>query len=492
MKLTIYRKMLIGFGAVIFLMSAANVYLIFELRGVREATKNSFTDDLRAADLAKQMKSLLFDEEPYAQKAAALKDVEYYKVFEQQAKLFTLFADSLPGLRLSDEKVMLVRRIQNSHAWFFEVVQQSTFSNSKSDKSNEEIRSDTLDVLHANLDQFIKANESSIQTSIAEISRAMTNSSNAVYLLTVGALLGGIITAVFISRTITRPIGTLIQGTEAIARGAFLPIEVQSDDEMALLAHSINEMNVKLESIDKTKTEMMHHISHELRTPLQAMTSALNLMSDQRYGTLNAEQLRLTAFLREGINKITAFSHQFLDISKIESGAMKYNFAAADLLGVLLPVVEEARFIALRKNITVTMDAITVPKVKADIEKIPQVYSNLLTNAIKYTPENGSIHVDVDRSKFGVRVSVTDTGVGIAPEDLPNVFTKFYQAKNANQATGRGTGVGLALVKALVEAHGGRVFAESAVGEGARFTVELPAMKESLPANYTVVQHSVN
>ncbi|MEO8166917.1 MAG: ATP-binding protein [bacterium] len=492
MKLTIYRKMLIGFGAVIFLMSAANVYLIFELRGVREATQNSFTDNLQAADLAKQMKSLLYDEEPYAQKSAVLKDVEYYKVFEQQAKLFNLYADSLQGFGLSEGKLLLASRIRNSHAWFFDVVQQSTFSSNKSDKINEEIRSDTLDALHATLEQFIKTNETSIQTSLTEINKAMASSSNAVYLLTVGALLGGIIVAVFISRTITRPIGKLIQGTEAIARGAFSPIDIRSDDEMALLAQSINEMNEKLESIDKTKTEMMHHISHELRTPLQAMTSALNLMSDQRYGTLNAEQLRLTAFLREGINKITAFSHQFLDISKIESGAMKYNFAPADVLGVLLPVVEEARLIALRKNITVTMDAITVPKIKADVEKIPQVYSNLLTNAIKYTPENGSIHVAVGRSKFGVRVSVSDTGVGIAPEDLPSVFAKFYQAKNAGQATSRGNGVGLALVKALVEAHGGRVFAESEVGEGATFTVELPAMKETMPANYTAIQQSVN
>ena len=158
----------------------------------------------------------------------------------------------------------------------------------------------------------------------------------------------------------------------------------------------------------------------------------------------------------------------------------------------MLPVVEEAKLIALRKNIVVTMDASPIPKVKTDIDKIPQVYSNLLSNAIKYTPENGRIHIEVGTSKFGVKVSVTDSGVGIAPEDLPNVFTKFYQAKNSSKASSRGTGVGLALVKALVEAHGGRVFAESAVGEGTTFTVELPAVKEVAIPSFAAIQQSVN
>jgi two-component system sensor histidine kinase GlrK len=262
---------------------------------------------------------------------------------------------------------------------------------------------------------------------------------------------------------------------------------------MSLLARAINDMSAKLQSIEKMRTEMMHHISHELRTPLQAMTSALNLMADQRYGTLNKEQVRLTEFLREGINKITAFSHQFLDISKIESGAMQYDFAPTDLINVLVPVIEEAKLIALRKSISLTVNATPIPKVKGDAAKLPQVFSNLLSNAIKYTPERGRVHVEIGRSKFGVSVSVTDSGVGIAPEDLPNIFTKFYQAKNADKASTRGTGVGLALVKALVEAHGGRVFAESTVGQGTTFTVELPAVKEHLLPDFAAsIQQSVN
>lgn len=496
MKLTIYKKMLIGFGLVITLMILANLYVLRQMNSVTKSQNETFMKDVNDIDLAKQMQAVLFEEEPYAEKAAALRDGEYYRVFEQQSRVFNQFADSLSlsaEQMFADERALL-EGIRECHAWFADATRRATYGiGRRSDPAfDDAVRQDSLSSLHSQLRGFIGINEASVKRSMSITSDRMVKSSNVAYIFSVCTLIIAIGSALFITRTITKPIGVLIRGADQIARGQFVPIQVTTNDEMSLLARALNEMSAKLESIDKMKTEMMHHISHELRTPLQAMTSALNLLADQRYGTLNTEQIRLTSFLREGINKITSFSHQFLDISKIESGAMQYNFAPTDLLSVLLPVVEEAKLTATRKNISVVMNAVPIPKVKADIEKIPQVYSNLLSNAIKYTPEKGSIQVDVAQSKFGVRVSVTDSGIGIAPEDLPNVFTKFYQAKNADKASSRGTGVGLALVKALVEAHGGRVFAESAVGEGTRFTIELPSVKETVIPSFAAIQQSVN
>lgn len=495
MKFTIKRKMLIGFGVIIVLMIATNLYVLRQMQKVTATTTQTYAYDFRGLDLAKQMQALLFEEEPYAQKAAALNDPEYYKVFAEQVNVFEQFADSLAHTSLSEQDRMLVNRIREGHTWFAEAVRRATYGIGRTNDGafDEAARNDSLDVLHANLRDFISGTEQSIKRSMAEAGHRMSKSANVAYVLTAVTLLIALGAAVFITRAITKPIGVLIQGTDQIAGGKFTPIEVSTQDEMSLLARAINDMSAKLQSNEKMRTEMMHHISHELRTPLQAMTSALNLMADQRYGTLNKEQTRLTEFLREGINKITAFSHQFLDISKIESGAMQYDFAPTDLVSVLVPVIEEAKLIALRKNISLTVNAAPIPKVKGDASKLPQVFSNLLSNAIKYTPERGRVHVEIGRSKFGVSVSVTDSGVGIAPEDLPNIFTKFYQAKNADKASTRGTGVGLALVKALVEAHGGRVFAESTVGQGTTFTVELPAVKEHLLPDFAAsIQQSVN
>lgn len=495
MKLTIYHKMLIGFGIVIFLMIVTNFYVLLQMNKVTKVTTEAFSYDVPGIDFAKQLKEVLYVEEPYAAKAVAFHDAEYYKGFEEQSKVFDRLVDSLASTRLTPKTRAILDRIRESHAWFADATRRATFGIGRKNNDpafDDAARSDSLDVLLSEIRGFIEIHESAVKQSMWEASHRMSKSTNVAYVLSVCTLLIAVGAAVFIARTITKPLSVLIDGTEKIAAGKFAPINVSTRDEMSLLANAMNEMTAKLHSTDRMKTEMMHHISHELRTPLQAMTSALNLLADQRYGTLNSEQLRLTSFLREGINKITSFSHQFLDISKIESGAMQYSFAPADLLTVMLPVIEEAKLIATRKNITVTVNATPIPKVKADVDKLSQVYSNLLSNAIKYTPENGRIQIDVGQSKFGVRVSITDSGIGIAPEDLPNVFTKFYQAKNSDKASSRGTGVGLALVKALVEAHGGRVFAESAVGEGTRFTVELPAVKEPVIPAFAAMQQSVN
>lgn len=495
MKLTIKRKMLLGFCVVIVLMIATNLYVLRQMQKVTAKTTQTYAYDVRGLDLAKQMRALLFEEEPYAQKAAVLRDPEYYRVFEEQVRVFSLFADSLAATSLSEGDRALIERVRNGHAWFADAVKRSTYGMGKPGDPalDETVRNDTLEALHATLGEFITDVEQSIKRSMFEAEHRMTKSANVAYLLTAITFLIALSAALLVTRTISKPLGALIEGTDRIAQGNFSPIEIKTQDEMSLLARAINEMSAKLQSIEKMRTEMMHHISHELRTPLQAMTSALNLMSDPRYGALTTEQERLAQFVREGINKITAFSHQFLDISKIESGAMRYNFAPTDLLSILGPVLEEAKLIALRKNISLTVTSAPIPRVKGDAEKLPQVFSNLLSNAIKYTPNKGTVHVEIGPSKFGVRVSVTDSGVGIAPEDLPNIFTKFYQAKNADKASTRGTGVGLALVKALVEAHGGRVFAESTVGSGTTFTVELPAVKEQLLPDFAAtLQQSVN
>jgi two-component system sensor histidine kinase GlrK len=306
----------------------------------------------------------------------------------------------------------------------------------------------------------------------------MVRSSNAAYFLTIGALAGALGVAFFIARTINKPIARLIAGTDRIAHGSFDTIPVTSHDEIGLLTLAVNDMSERLKEINDLKTELMHHISHELRAPLQAMRSANDFLAEQRFGTLNNQQLRLLGFIRDGINRISRFSNQFLDIAKIESGRMEYHFSKTDILPIVAHEVDDAKLTAYRKSISIKLQSENTRLIKADVEKIGQIMSNLLTNAIKYTGEGGSIDVTVAPSEFGTKVSVKDSGVGIPADDLTKIFTKFYQAKNANKVSTKGTGVGLALVKAFAEGHGGNVSVESAVGVGTTFTVDFPAAED--------------
>jgi signal transduction histidine kinase len=234
-------------------------------------------------------------------------------------------------------------------------------------------------------------------------------------------------------------------------------------------------MSNQLKQINEYKAGMMRQISHELRTPLQTILSAQYILSEQKLGRLNPEQLRLLGSMKGNVDKLIKFTNAFLDIAKIEAGKMEYEMVLADLLSIVAAAVEDAQVLAERKGVQISVSASPIPYIMADVEKLSQAFSNIVSNAIKYTEKGGRIRITVARNNGGARVLIEDTGIGIAREDLPKIFTKFYQASNASRSGAKGTGLGLTLVKAFVVGHGGDVLVTSTLGVGSTFTVDLPA-----------------
>jgi signal transduction histidine kinase len=194
--------------------------------------------------------------------------------------------------------------------------------------------------------------------------------------------------------------------------------------------------------------------------------------------------------MRGNIDKLIKFTNAFLDIAKIEAGRMDYDMVLADLVSIVAAAIEDAQVLAEQKDIHIAVSASPIPYVMADVDKLSQVFTNLVSNAIKYTDKGGKITVTVERHKNSARVSIADTGIGIAPEDLPKIFVKFYQASNVSKSGSKGTGLGLALVKALVEGHSGEVSVISTLGIGSTFVVDLPAadMGTAAPSSPVVAQ----
>jgi two-component system sensor histidine kinase GlrK len=482
MNLTIYKKMIIGFAFVIALMVAFNVYVLMELDEVSKRSRITLTADVLSIDLAKQLETHLYDEDRYAQNTlVSIQDNMYYTLFVDYVRKFNETCDSLYANQQTGETRSLVDRIKEGNTWFVSTVmnERERFSQPGRKRGPEQIPGlvDTLQNLHAQIAQLIRANQLSISKSMANVGATITQSSNVVLTLALSAVVLAIVVAFTITRSITKSINVLIRGTQEVARGSFEPIHVKSHDEIAQLAAAFNDMSAQLKKINDMKSEMMQHISHELRTPLQAMLSAHYLLAEERVGPINEEQQRLLVSMRHSIDKLSRFSNQFLDLAKIEAGMMEFHLEPADIMAIVQPAVDDARLIAERKNITVSLAASHAPQVMVDEEKIAQVVSNLVGNAIKYTEKGGHVDVSVDECKLGARIMVRDNGAGIAPEDLPKIFTKFYRAKNTAKTGTKGTGVGLALVKAVTEGHGGRVYVTSEVGAGTTFTVELPAVK---------------
>ncbi|MFI5250853.1 MAG: ATP-binding protein [Bacteroidota bacterium] len=298
----------------------------------------------------------------------------------------------------------------------------------------------------------------------------------------------GLAIAFILALNVTRPIRALKSGTEKVAEGKFENVQVTTRDEIADLTTAFNSMSDKLRQLDEMRMSMMSEISHEMRTPLQVIKAATYTISHPRDGSiLNQRQTDALGMIHQATNRISSFVNLFLDVAKLEAGLMKFNFEGVDVCSLLQPIVSEAQLIGQTRGITVEMNTAAVPTLMIDKERMGMVFTNLLSNALKYTPDKGKITVCLstifpengasatgDRS---IRIDFQDTGVGIPPDDLNKLFNKFYQAKNTPLVKEKGSGLGLALVKHVVEAHGGRVTVSSTVGIGSTFSLILPVSK---------------
>jgi GAF domain-containing protein len=242
----------------------------------------------------------------------------------------------------------------------------------------------------------------------------------------------------------------------------------------ARLFREIEEKSRQLEVASQHKSEFLANMSHELRTPLNAIIGFSEVLSDRMFGELNEKQEEYLKDIYASGTHLLSLINDILDLSKIEAGRMELELIDFDLPTALDNALMLVRERAQRRNLTLHRDVDTgVGQVRADERKIRQVVLNLLSNAIKFTPEGGRIEVAAVSKDGFVEVSVSDTGVGIAPQDQEAVFQEFRQVGTAEKKA-EGTGLGLTLCRKFVELHGGRIWVKSQLGAGSTFTFTIP------------------
>jgi len=245
-----------------------------------------------------------------------------------------------------------------------------------------------------------------------------------------------------------------------------------------LLRHKIREMANALESASRAseiKSRFLASVSHEFRTPLNGIIGFSELLYDGKAGPVTANQQEYLSDILGCSRHLLTLINQVLDLTKIESGKMDFQYETLDVAALVEEVKEGVQALAGRKRIALQAECDPrVDKVQADAARLRQVLFNYLSNALKFTPEGGSVVVRVlPESPGAYRVVVEDTGVGIRAEDLSRLFIEFGQLGKA-RAAGSGTGLGLAITRQIVEKQGGRVGVESTVGNGSRFWAVLP------------------
>jgi signal transduction histidine kinase len=243
----------------------------------------------------------------------------------------------------------------------------------------------------------------------------------------------------------------------------------------ARLFREIEEKSRQIEAANRHKSEFLANMSHELRTPLNAIIGFSEVLGERLFGELNEKQAEYTDDILTSGRHLLSLINEILDLSKVEAGRMELEVASFDL-----PLAIDNARTFVRERATkhgITLDVAVDERLGdyvGDERKIKQILLNLLSNAVKFTPEGGRIGIDARQADGVVEISVSDTGIGIAPEDQPKIFEEFRQVGTDYAHKTEGTGLGLTLAKKFVELHGGRIWVESEVGKGSRFTFTLP------------------
>ena len=241
----------------------------------------------------------------------------------------------------------------------------------------------------------------------------------------------------------------------------------------------LTEQNERLREADRLKDEFVALISHDLRTPLTSITGYVELaleddLSDEVRGFLDV--------VARNAERLLGLVNDLLFVARLQAGEMSLERADVDLADVVRDAVHALEPRAATKRITLTCTVDSVPALRADGGRVLQVLDNLVSNAVKFTPEGGSVHVSVVRGSGCVAIEVTDSGIGIAPEDQRRLFERFYRAEDAVERQVPGTGLGLYISRAIAEAHEGRLTVRSELGRGSTFRLELPLAQAAVAA----------
>jgi signal transduction histidine kinase len=307
-----------------------------------------------------------------------------------------------------------------------------------------------------------------------------------IFYVAISAFFIGIIIALIFALRLTRPIIQLTAGAQFIGEGHLeTQIDIKRKDEIGVLAKEFNLMAIKLKELDELKDAFVSSVSHELRSPLTAISGYVELLTMKPINQIAPEKVsKALNIMQESTTRLTQFVNDILDAAKIKAGKMELHKTHFDVKVTSQSLFDLFQPLFDKKKIEAVLDVgANIPEVAADIEKVRQVMTNLLSNAYKFTPEGGKIILlarGPEEGKEWVTIGVKDTGIGIPKEHQHLIFGRFQQVPGAKDTIKgpKGTGLGLVIAKGIVEAHGGTIHFESEVGHGTFFYFTLPLKAE--------------
>jgi two-component system, NtrC family, sensor histidine kinase GlrK len=481
MRLTIFSRVMLAQSILIALILAVSLYSLTKLHLLTQLNTDVLAVDSACINEEKRLLKTFLAEMRNAEKCLLLGDAAFYESFTQSSEDFAGVLAGVTRLLDTDHEKEMAAEIGRLHSAYGLEFQLAAAGGS----SFEQNKSQLSDGIIEKTNELIRLREQSASARTAMARDQAASAADVMLWLTLGGFAGALVFAFLHARGMSRPLTRLSEEMRRVGRGEFSrSIESMGPKEVRELAEAFNSMAEELAHLDRLKGDFTAHVSHELRTPLTAIREGTALLLEEIPGQLSESQREILEVVRGHSERLSQSISSILDLSKMEAEMMEYELALCDIGSIVGESVQAIELISRKRGIQLLIDiGARVPMLLIDGRRIRQVLDNLLSNALKFTPEGGNVRVSarVKKKMAGggmdeVEVMVADTGQGIPQDEINNIFKQFYQSTN-NKARGQqGTGLGLAIARHIVEAHKGRIWAESIVGMGSVFHFTLPVL----------------
>jgi signal transduction histidine kinase len=482
---SVYGKLLAAFLIIVVLLIAVGAAGLQVLSGVNRRAESLVALQRKIA----AYRQLQHDTTAQLYSVASAILVPEERTLEATLRQLNQFGYDLDRLQfVARDEVELLGRVRKDYEQFIQVVTRVTelirAGQAAEGRELQITRAAPLaDRLERLINELVNKAEADMVASIEAAHAAYASSRWVVIGFAVGAIALALVLGYALSWSVTGPVQLMNERLGQIAGGDFFQrVDVVNRDELGTLAANLNRMNDELgrlyrelETASRHKSEFLANMSHELRTPLNAIIGFSEVLQERMFGELNDKQAEYIDDIIASGRHLLALINDILDLSKIEAGRMELDLTRFDV-----PLTVETTLSLIRERATrrgLRLESAVderVGLVVGDERKVRQVLLNLLSNAVKFTPEGGRVGVTAARVDGAVEIAVSDTGIGIAPEDQAAVFEEFRQVGTDAASKREGTGLGLTLARKFVELHGGRIWLTSEVGRGSTFTFTLP------------------
>jgi len=481
MRPTIFVRMVIGYLAIFIPVVAVSAYAFSQLALFRRITGDILQIDNRMRDLEQKLVDSILAQTRYEKKYIITKDEELHNQFMLAETEVSKRIDEAISIADTGHKREVLIRIKDYYerykSTFNEEVEFIKKNQAYLQDGYREEKEKAVDEIMWELRNLKLYTEQDTYEKIRHLGESGAKVNKISIVMGAGFILSGILISIFITRSISRPLSLMRKKTRQVAGGDFeCSLDLSSPPEIGDLAQDFNFMCNKLKETDKMKSDFFSLMAHELRTPLASIKEGTNLLLKGIGEEFREKRKEVLTIIAEESNRLTDLVNSLLDVSKMEAGMITLNLETLDIKPLINKAASGMEPLAMTKNVSIKIEVpLDLPYVKMDEERILQALRNLIGNAVKFTPGGGYIMISARPVEKGVRVSVADTGPGIPKEDLSVIFDKFKQATMTSYNKIKGTGLGLAIVKHIINAHGGKVWVESEIGQGSTFVFLLPA-----------------